>query len=151
MLIYEGLVPLLTFHGKLNSLAPGKFECNFIYVIFKQLLVSDCWGISCEIALMWMSLYFTDDQPTLVQVMAWCRQATIHYLSQCWPRSLSPYSVTRPQRVKSWCQFKFKFFIVSTTSYLKTWGYYDRIETHSPHRRGHPHACYGLSTPGNKA
>ena len=33
----------------------------------------------------------------LVQVMAWCRQATSHYLSQCWPRSLSPYGVTRPQ------------------------------------------------------
>ena len=35
-------------------------------------------------------------QSTLVQVMAWCRQATSHYLSQCWPRSLSPYGVTRP-------------------------------------------------------
>ena len=31
--------------------------------------------------------------------MAWCRQATSHYLSQCWPRSLPPYDVTRPQRV----------------------------------------------------
>ena len=36
---------------------------------------------------------------TLVQVMAWCHQATSHYLSQCWPRSLSPYGVTRPQWV----------------------------------------------------
>ena len=35
----------------------------------------DGWGISCEIALIWMSLDFTDDQSTLVQVMAWCRQA----------------------------------------------------------------------------
>ena len=58
------------------------------------------WGISCEIALILMSLDFTDDQSTLVQVMAWCRQATSHYLSQCWPRSLSPYAVTRPQWVK---------------------------------------------------
>ena len=33
--------------------------------------------------------------------MAWCRQATSHYLSQCWPRSLSPYGVTRPQWVNS--------------------------------------------------
>ena len=33
---------------------------------------------------------------TLVQVMAWCRQATSHYLSQCWPSFLSPYGVTRP-------------------------------------------------------
>ena len=37
---------------------------------------------------------------TLVQVMAWCRQATSHYLSHCFPRSLSLYGVTRPQRVK---------------------------------------------------
>ena len=30
--------------------------------------------------------------------MAWWRRATSHYLSQCWPRSLSPYGVTRPQQ-----------------------------------------------------
>ena len=83
-----------------NSLAPGKFAWNFRKVIFKQILAIDGWGISCEIALIWMSLDFTDDQSTLVQAMAWCRQATSHYLSQCWPRSLSPYGVTRPQWVK---------------------------------------------------
>ena len=33
--------------------------------------------------------------------MAWCRQATSHYLSQCWPSSLSPYGVTTPQWVNS--------------------------------------------------
>ena len=32
--------------------------------------------------------------------MAWCHQATSHYLSQCWPRSMSPYGITRPQWVK---------------------------------------------------
>ena len=31
--------------------------------------------------------------------MAWCRQATSHYLNQCWPRSLPPYGVIRPQWV----------------------------------------------------
>ena len=82
-----------------NSLAPGKFEWNFRYVIFKRISVIDGWGIFCEIALIWMSLDFTDDQSTLVQVMAWCRQAQSHHLSQCWPRSLSPYDVTRPQLV----------------------------------------------------
>ena len=81
----------------INSLAPGKFEWNFRHAIFKQILAIDCWCISCEIALLWMSLDFTDGQSTLVQVMAWCRQATSHYLSQCGPRSLSPYGVTRPQ------------------------------------------------------
>ena len=93
-----------------NSLAPGKFEWNFRYVIFKQILVIDGWGISCEIALIWMSSDFTDDQSTLVQVMAWCRQATSHYLSQCWPRSLSPNGVTRPQWVKSsHCQLSWRW------------------------------------------
>ena len=39
----------------------------------------------------------TDDKSTLVQVMAWCRQATSHYMKQCWLRSPTPYGVTRPQ------------------------------------------------------
>ena len=50
--------------------------------------------------LIWMSLDLTDDKSTLVQVMAWCHQATSHYLSQCWPRSVSPYGITRQQWVK---------------------------------------------------
>ena len=41
----------------------------------------------------------TDDKSTLVQVMAWCRQATSHYLNQCWLISPMPYGVTRPQWV----------------------------------------------------
>ena len=36
---------------------------------------------------------------SLVQVMAWCHQATRHYLNQCCPRSMSPYGVTRSQWV----------------------------------------------------
>ena len=43
----------------------------------------------------------TDDKSTLIQVMAWCRQATSHYRIQCWPRSPTPYGVTRPQWVNS--------------------------------------------------
>ena len=48
-----------------------------------------------------MSLDLTLDKSALVQVMAWCRQATSHYLSQCWPRYMSPYGVTRSQWVKA--------------------------------------------------
>ena len=58
------------------------------------------WGISYEIALRWMPLDLADDKSTLVEVMAWCCQATSHYLSQCWPRSMSPNGFTRPQWVK---------------------------------------------------
>ena len=33
--------------------------------------------------------------------MAWCHQTTSHYLSQCWPRSLSLYGITKQQWVKA--------------------------------------------------
>ena len=83
----------------LNSLAPGRFQQNFRKVIFKLISVTDRWVISCKIALRWMPLDLADDKSTLVQVMAWCCQTTSHYLSQCWPRFMSPYGVTRPQWV----------------------------------------------------
>ena len=38
--------------------------------------------------------------------MAWCRQATSHYLRQCWLRSLSPYVVARPQWVKAFANLR---------------------------------------------
>ena len=83
-----------------NSLAPGRFQFNFRKVFCKLILENAGWGISYKIALRWTSLDLTDDKSTLVQVMAWCRQAPSHYLSQCWPRSLSSYGITRPQWVK---------------------------------------------------
>ena len=46
-----------------------------------------------------MSQNVTDDYSTLVQVMTCSHQATSHYLSQCWPRSLSPFGITKPQWV----------------------------------------------------
>ena len=75
-----------------NSLAPRKFEWNFRYVIFKWILVIDGWGISYEIAPIWMSLDFTGDQSTLVQVMACCLMAMFTQI-------LLPYGVTRPEWV----------------------------------------------------
>ena len=40
--------------------------------------------------------------------MAWCRQATSHYLSQCWPSPMSQYDITRSQWVKS---FNFQWWL----------------------------------------
>ena len=54
-----------------------------LYVTSKMLV--DGWYVSCEISLRWMSLDLMDDKSTLVQVMAWCCQATTNYLSQCDP------------------------------------------------------------------
>ena len=83
-----------------NSLAPGGFENIFQNVFFKLISWIDTLSNSCETALRSMPQNPSDDKSTLVQVMAWCRQAASHYLSQCCPRSLSPYGVTRPQWVK---------------------------------------------------
>ena len=83
-----------------NSLAPGRFESKFRWSIFKLISVIYDQVIPCEIALWWLLLNLTDDKSTLVQVKAWCCQATSHHLSKCWPRSLLPYAVTRPQWVK---------------------------------------------------
>ena len=58
------------------------------------------WSTCSEIALSWMLHNLTKEKSTLLQVMAWCRQATSHYLNQCWPRSMSPYGVTRPRPVE---------------------------------------------------
>ena len=97
-----GLLQCIEYPSKthFNSLAPGRFHFYIRKVIFKLTLVNGGWGISYEIALRWIPQDLTDDKSTLVPVMAWCRQATSHYLSQCWPRSMSPNGVTRPEWVK---------------------------------------------------
>ena len=81
-------------------LAPGRSECDSKNVIFNRVLLIGIIRSSHDNALRWMPRDLTDDKSTLVQVMAWCRQATGQYLNQCWPRSVWPYGVTRPQWVK---------------------------------------------------
>ena len=68
---------------RVNSLAPASSERNFIQVFFKLMLGIDGRGTPGEISIILLFLDLTDDEPPLVQVMAWCRQAAIHYLSQC--------------------------------------------------------------------
>ena len=82
----------------INSLAPGRSECHYKNVIFNLVLVTGIFRSSHDNALRWMPQDLTD-KSTLVQVMAWCRQATSHYMSQWWPWSMSPYGITRPQWV----------------------------------------------------
>ena len=77
-----------------------------------------------------MPMDLTDYKSTLVQVMAWCRQATSHYLSQCLSRSLSLYGVSRPQWVnKSACLGKCKLFaLLWKSSYCVSW--YPCVSSH---------------------
>ena len=72
-----------------------------VAVIFKMSFSRQSNSLSAhwEIVPRWMPWNITNEKSTLVQVMAWCHQATSHYLSLCWPSSMSPYDVTRPQWV----------------------------------------------------
>ena len=86
----------------LNSLAPGRSWCDLKNVIFSLALLIGIFKSSYDDILRWVTQGLTHDKSTLIQVMDWCRQATSHYLNQCWPRSPMPYDVTRPQWVKKW-------------------------------------------------
>ena len=86
--------------GLINSLAPGRPRCYFKTAIWNLVLLISIFTSFKDNALRWMPRDLTDDKSTLIQVMAWCRQATSHYLNHCWPRSLPPNGVTRPQWVK---------------------------------------------------
>ena len=81
-------------------LAPGRCGSYFKSIIFKLIIQDSSLGNSCEVALRWMPQNLGNEKLTLVQAMAWYHQATSHYLNKCWPRSMSPYGITRPQWVK---------------------------------------------------
>ena len=91
--------------SRIISLAPGRHRCHFKTANFNLILLIGIFTSSKDNAMRWMPRDLTDDESTLVQVMAWCCQATRHYLNQCWPRSLPPYGFTRPQ----WVKFKNTF------------------------------------------
>ena len=84
---YWGLVSVF-----IKSLAPGRSWCGFKNAIFNLDLLIGIFKSSYINVLKWMPHDPIDDKTTLVQVMAWCRQASSHYLKQCWP---TPYDVTR--------------------------------------------------------
>ena len=68
--------------------------------IFKHVTQKSYLGTHSVVALRWMPRNFTNGKSTLVVIMAWCHQATSHLLSHCWPKSISPYGIIRPQWVK---------------------------------------------------
>ena len=85
-----------------NSLAPEICSCNLKSPILKLILKINILSISSEFALKWMPEGYTNE----VKIGACsgelpANQATTHhYLNQCWPKFVSPYSVTGPQWVK---------------------------------------------------
>ena len=88
-----------------NSLAPGRFVQKIKWVIFRLILVIDAELDLGKFPSGECHWTFSNEKLALVQVMAWCHQATSHYLSQCWPKSMSLYGITRPQ----WVNYLYRY------------------------------------------
>ena len=73
-----------------NPLSPRWYGNDFKNAITEYILRIKCMSMLDEIALHWMPHKTFDEKSTLVQITAWWRKATSHYLSQCWPRSMLP-------------------------------------------------------------
>ena len=87
----------------LNSLISEKCGSNFEVIIYKLIVQNSSLGTHCEIALRWMSHNLIGKKLALVQVMGWCRQATGHYLSQCWPSFMGHMaSICHNQLIFNW-------------------------------------------------
>ena len=69
-------------------------------LIFKLNIQNNSLGTAFKFTLMQMAQNHIDAKSTLIQVMAWCCQATSYCLSQCWPISMLSYGISRPQGVK---------------------------------------------------
>ena len=70
------------------KLASVIYCCNFKSTVFKFIIKNRGLATRYVIAPMWMPGNISNGKSALVQVMAWCRQATSHHLSQFWPRSM---------------------------------------------------------------
>ena len=80
---------------KLNHVSKrGHWRCsnNYKSVNFLLMLQLELFSVSCEISFRCMLQGPIDDKASLDPVTA-----PIHYLIQCWPRSMLPYGITRPQ------------------------------------------------------
>ena len=81
----NGLVPSWSSMSKFTG--PWGRDFHFKCITFKCGVLSTFISISSVIASRWMPQDHTEDESRLVQVMAWCRQAPSHCLSQSWQRS----------------------------------------------------------------
>ena len=85
-----GLLLVTLTHISLENLA-GKLQTTFSNTFYS---IKNVWT-SIKISQKFVPKGPIDNESTLVQVMAWRRQATSHYLSQCWTSSPTDICGTR--------------------------------------------------------
>ena len=95
-----------------NALRLWQNGCCFEGDFSKSVFSYKKFYILTHIALKFVPRGLLVSKSALVQVMAWCRQATSHYLNKCWPRPMTPYGVTRPE----WVEINYRFSLQSPMS-----------------------------------
>ena len=83
-----------------NSLSPVKCGYDLECVNYEHNLGIYILSNQVNITLEWMPEDVVDNKSTSVPVIAWCREATSHYMNEFWLRTSKPYDVTRAQSVK---------------------------------------------------
>ena len=94
-------LPCITWQKMINSLALENLEVIF-KVYFSTLFINKLisWTLSIELVRgEWLRSPWMISQH-FFQVMACCCQSTSNYMSQCWPRPMLPFGVTRVQWIK---------------------------------------------------
>ena len=86
--------------GTFNKLRPRQDGLHFAYEILKCTFLNEICCILIKISVKCVHKGPIDNNPAFVQIMAWRRKATSHYLNQSWPRLLTHICVSRPQWVK---------------------------------------------------
>ena len=111
-------------YTSISLLTPGKCDSLSKNTIFKLILQKSCLCTHCTTTTRWMQQNLYNEKSTLEQVMACGIQATNSYLSQCWPRSMSLYGVTRPEWCKiytHWISAILETTLLSFELYFMTW------------------------------
>ena len=88
----------------------------------------------CKISFGWILQDAIEDKSSLVQVMAWCHQATSHYLNQCWPSSMLPYDVSRGYHINECVNLSSNWSLNPTVIHLNSnlswWCWFHTTETY---------------------
>ena len=74
--------------------------CNDPWMCRKRLTNSPLWHVAVNLNVQFSNDIYLRISWSFPMKLTKCRQATSHYLSQCCPGSISPYSVTKPEWVK---------------------------------------------------
>ena len=82
---------------------------------------------------MWIPQNLNNGKSTLVQVITWRCQAKSHYLSHCWPKSMSPSGVTGPQWVNVYWNTSYDWPSGRPFHYC-VWRLYHKISQYRRHK-----------------